>query len=119
VPGLSDNIQVYSIVGRFLEHSRIFFFRNGSANSLDGKLYFGSADWMRRNINDRVETTVPVLDPALKKRILDILMLQLNDHSQRWRLETDGTYTLLRDPNIVDAQGSQARIMQLTRERVI
>ncbi len=65
IPGVSETIEVRSIVGRFLEHSRIFVFANGGAR----EVYLGSADWMGRNLDHRVETIVPVLDPALQEQI--------------------------------------------------
>ena len=60
VPGLSDNIRVISVIGRFLEHSRIFYFRNGADDPVDGEFYIGSADWMYRNLLARVEAVVPI-----------------------------------------------------------
>ncbi len=79
VPGLKDiseNIEVLSIVDRFLEHARVFVFHNGG----DKRVFLSSADWMERNLSNRIETTFPVYDPDLKKEILDILDLQLNDN---------------------------------------
>ena len=70
VPGVSENIRVISIVGRFLEHSRIFYFGNGGKP----KVYLGSADWMPRNLFRRVEVVFPVLDPGLRKRITDVIL---------------------------------------------
>ena len=70
VPGVSENIRVISIVGRFLEHSRIFYFGNGGKP----KVYLGSADWMPRNLFRRVEVVFPVLDPGLRKRITDVII---------------------------------------------
>lgn len=119
VAGLSENIRVYSIIGRFLEHSRAFFFRNGAADPLDGVLYIGSADWMRRNINDRVEVTVPIRDRNLKQRVLDTLAIQLNDPAERWELGADGRYTLVAGNPDGENISSQSRIMQLTRERIL
>ncbi|RMH69718.1 MAG: polyphosphate kinase 1 [Gemmatimonadetes bacterium] len=89
VPGISDNIRVKSIVGRFLEHSRIFYFRNGG----DERVYLGSADWMPRNLDRRVETVFPVEDPRLKRRITDeILITTLKDNVKSYELKSDGTY---------------------------
>ena len=116
VPGLSENIQVFSIVGRFLEHARAFYFRNASEDPIDGDLYIGSADWMRRNINDRVETIVPIQERSLKKRVWEIIQLQLQDTVQRWTLNADGTYVLLRS-DAVPENSSQAKLMQLSRDR--
>jgi polyphosphate kinase len=87
VPG--ENIRVTSIVGRYLEHSRIFYFKNAPR---DQQVYLGSADLMRRNLRNRVEVVFPVLDPAIQRRTLRILMTSLRDNQQAWELQTDGTY---------------------------
>ncbi len=92
VKGLSENIEVTSIIGRFLEHSRIFYFRNGSEDSVDGMFYFGSADWMGRNLHARVEAITPVLDPDLKMRLWHLLDYCLVEQRLAWRLLEDGTY---------------------------
>ncbi len=102
VPG--DNIRVTSIVGRYLEHSRIFFFRNAPR---DQQVYLGSADLMRRNLHNRVEVVFPVLDPAIQQRVLRILMTSLRDNQQAWELQTDGTYRRIAptvDEPIVNSQ---------------
>ena len=88
VPGLSENITVCSIIGNFLEHSRIFFFENSG----DQKLFIGSADWMPRNLDRRVEILFPVEDEKLKERLLHILDVQLNDNVKAHFLQPDGTY---------------------------
>ena len=89
IAGVSDNIQVTSIVGRFLEHSRIFYFRNGG----DEEIYMGSADLMPRNINRRVETLFPLSDPALVEHVkTTILATYLADTVKARRMQTDGTY---------------------------
>jgi polyphosphate kinase len=89
VPGVSDNIQVRSIVGQFLEHTRVFYFHNGG----DFELYLSSADWMGRNFFQRVETAFPVEDKKLRQRILkDGLELYLQDNSEAWVLQKDGEY---------------------------
>ena len=89
IEGLSDNISVRSVVGRFLEHSRIFYFyANGSM-----KMYLSSADWMDRNFFRRIELAFPVLDPRLKRRLLkEGLMPYLADNSQAWKMDADGRY---------------------------
>ncbi|MGP6159063.1 MAG: polyphosphate kinase 1 [Vulcanimicrobiaceae bacterium] len=89
IPGVSETIRVRSIVGRFLEHSRIFVFENAG----EREVYMGSADWMGRNLDRRVETIVPVLDPAIRKRIVDEIIgtLQADNVKTRW-LRPDGTY---------------------------
>ena len=93
VPGLSENIQVRSVVGRYLEHSRIFHFGAGHTDPVDGEWYIGSADWMHRNLNDRVECTTPVRDPVARARLLEIFEIMLADKTNAWDLESDGSYT--------------------------
>ena len=89
VPGLSENISVRSIVGRFLEHSRIFMFHNDDANDV----YLASADWMNRNLFRRVEVAFPVLNLELKQRVIDEgLKPYLKDNQNAWELDSDGTY---------------------------
>ncbi len=89
VPGLSENISVRSIVGRFLEHSRIFMFHNDDANDV----YLASADWMNRNLFRRVEVAFPVLNLDLKQRVIDEgLKPYLKDNQNAWELDSDGTY---------------------------
>src|SRR5215471_12593876 len=89
LPGVSENIRVSSIVGRFLEHSRIFYFRNGG----DEEIYLGSADLMPRNLNRRVELLFPVLDDSLRRRIRDeILGTYLLDNVKARRMQPDGSY---------------------------
>ncbi|MES2536429.1 MAG: polyphosphate kinase 1 [Pseudomonadota bacterium] len=89
VPGLSDNIKVRSIVGRYLEHTRIFYFRNALAHDV----YLASADWMSRNLFRRVEVAFPVLDRALKKRVIaEGLRPYLKDNMDAWELDSRGVY---------------------------
>ena len=89
VPGLSENIRVRSVIGRFLEHSRIFYFRNDEAHDV----YLASADWMDRNFFRRIEVCFPVLDKKLKKRVIDEgLMAYLHDNCQAWDMDGDGHY---------------------------
>ncbi len=91
VPGLSENITVRSIVGNFLEHSRIFYFYNDGFEDI----YMGSADWMPRNLNKRVEITFPVEDPTIKERIKEILKVQLADTLKSHIMQPDGSYEKL------------------------
>jgi polyphosphate kinase len=89
IEDLSENIRVMSIVGRFLEHSRIFYFRNGG----DEEIYIGSADWMARNLDRRIEVIVPIRVPALCHSLrTDVLELLLKDNCQSWDLQSDGRY---------------------------
>ena len=89
VPGLSENIKVRSIVGRFLEHSRVFYFANGG----DEELYIGSADWMARNLKHRIEVVTPVSDPESKQYLKDVLLdAYLRDNLGARELQTDGRY---------------------------
>lgn len=89
IPGLSDNITVRSLVGRFLEHSRVFWFANGGRE----EIYIGSADWMPRNLNDRVELMVPVEDPDLRVRLKKMLDAELADNQKAHVMQPDGTWT--------------------------
>jgi polyphosphate kinase len=88
IPGLSENVRVISVVGRFLEHARIYYFRNGGAP----EYYIGSADLMKRNLESRVESVVPVEDPALQESLRFVLDAQLGDSRSAWDMQADGTY---------------------------
>ncbi len=88
IPGISENISVRSIVGNFLEHSRIFYFHNGGAE----EVYMGSADWMPRNLDKRVEILFPVEDPKLKEAVKHILQVELDDTIKARLLKSDGSY---------------------------
>jgi len=93
LPGLSEHIRVRSIVGRFLEHERIYYFCNGGQE----EVYLGSADWMERNFDRRVETIFPIDDPTSKERLINqILLMNLLDNTQRWELGPDGSYARLK-----------------------
>jgi polyphosphate kinase len=93
VPGVSDNIQVRSVMGRFLEHSRVFYFHNAGQS----EVYISSADWMPRNFFRRVEIATPVDDPVLRARVIDeSLERYLADNTQAWVLQKDGSYRRLK-----------------------
>ncbi|HUQ19493.1 MAG TPA: polyphosphate kinase 1 [Gemmatimonadaceae bacterium] len=94
IPGVSENIRVISIIGRFLEHSRVYYFANGG----EGEFYFGSSDWMPRNFDRRVEAVTPVLDLTLHPKLRALFALCLADNRQVWELSSDGTYCQ-RHPN--------------------
>ena len=87
IRGLSENIRVRSVIGRFLEHNRIFHFKSSDS------VYLASADWMDRNFFRRIEVSFPVLDPKLKRRVLlEGLKIYLDDNSQAWEMDSDGHY---------------------------
>jgi polyphosphate kinase len=95
LPGVSESIRVISIVGRFLEHSRAFYFQNGG----DEEVYIGSADWMPRNLERRIEAVTPIDDPADRQTLRDLLLLMWDDNRQAWELRADGRYEQRRPPS--------------------
>ncbi|MFK7961776.1 MAG: polyphosphate kinase 1 [Phycisphaerales bacterium] len=122
VPGMSERIRVTSVLGRFLEHSRIFYFGGGATDPLDGEFWIGSADWMYRNLHNRVEAICPVELRHHRERLWEILSIELEDQRQAWEMQPDGTYVQRMpdqslpadDPRVI---GSHARLMQLARAR--
>ena len=92
IPGLSDSIEVISIVDRFLEHARLMYFRHGG----DNVIFISSADWMPRNLDRRVELLVPVNDPTIRKTLRDTLQLYFRDNQNSWRMLPDGSYERVR-----------------------
>lgn len=88
VKGVSENIRVISVIGRFLEHSRVFYFHNGGSE----EVYLGSADWMTRNLSRRVEAIAPIEEPSLAADLHEILGIMLADNRQAWDLQSDGSY---------------------------
>jgi polyphosphate kinase len=93
VPGCTDHIRVVSVIGRFLEHSRIYYFQNGHDDPHEGDYFIGSADWMERNLSRRVEAIAPIEATPLRQRLWQILQTMLADRRQAWDMHSDGTYT--------------------------
>ena len=97
IEGISDNIKVYSIIGKYLEHSRIFYFEHSTP-----KVFIASADWMPRNLEKRYELMIPIYEEALKDKLHDMLNLQINDNVLAWELQADGEYD-----NITPKEGAK------------
>ncbi|MCB0355818.1 MAG: polyphosphate kinase 1 [Bdellovibrionales bacterium] len=119
-PGLKDkseNIRVISVVDRFLEHSRIYFFSNGHENPFAGNFYIGSADWMGRNLERRIEVCAPILNKDLKKQVLFILSTMLSDRKQAWEMQSDGSYKQLKSSGSKEDLSGQYQLMAYYRER--
>jgi polyphosphate kinase len=106
LPGVSENIRVISIIGRFLEHSRIYYFHNGG----DEKIFIGSADWMTRNLDRRVEVITPIEDPEISKDLQEILGIMLSDNRQAWDMQPDGQY-IQRCPRTQEEEQSTQQIL--------
>lgn len=113
IPGVSENIRVRSIVGNFLEHSRIFYFYNDGFEDV----YMGSADWMPRNLDKRVEITFPVEDDTLKQEIIDILQLQLNDTLKAHILQPNGREYAKQDLRGLEKIGAQDELCKQALNR--
>ena len=114
VTGLSENIRVRSILDRFLEHSRVFWWRNGGSDLL----YLSSADWMPRNLNRRIECCFPILDPDIKERITkELLPIELADNTFAWELSSSGQYHLLRPQRGQTPRRAQQEFIDHTRMR--
>jgi polyphosphate kinase len=112
IKGLSENIRVLSIVDRFLEHSRIYYFRSGRRD----RIYFSSADWMPRNFYNRFEIAFPILDPLLKRYVKSVILKgSLEDRVKAWQLQPDGTYLKARPSSPSAAIRSQSRFISLAR----
>jgi polyphosphate kinase len=111
VPGLSDSIEVFSVLGRFLEHGRIYGFENDGAP----EYFFGSADWMKRNLDRRVETIAPVREPILVAEIEEILTVAENDNHSAWDMQADGTYVRRRPKDGEEGRPSQTVFIDLVR----
>ena len=109
VPGVSDNIRVISIIGRYLEHSRIYYFQNGG----DATVLIGSADWMTRNLDRRVEVITPIEDPDISKDLQEILGIMLADNRQAWDMQPDGSYKQRRPQVGTEAESTQQILMDM------
>jgi polyphosphate kinase len=109
LPKFSDNIRVISIIGRFLEHSRIFYFHNNGKE----EIYIGSADWMTRNLSRRVEAVTPIESPELFKDLQEILGVMLADNRKAWELQSDGTFIQRKPPKESETQSSHDIFMEM------
>ncbi len=112
--GRSERLRVISIIGRFLEHSRLYYFRNGAVDPLDGEFYMGSADMMHRNLYARVEAIVPILERNLKEKCWEMLQICLKDQRQTWDMNSEGQFQQRKgaDP------GVHQTLMNLSKSRV-
>ncbi len=113
VPGLSETIRVASVVGRYLEHSRIYRFENGG----DAQFFIGSADWMKRNLNRRVETITPVEDPAVREELDAILRVYEEDNASAWDGRPDGTYVRRRPAEGEERREAQEVFIRRAKDR--
>lgn len=114
IPGVSENIRVFSVLGRFLEHTRIYYFRNGGHE----EYYIGSADCMSRNLDSRVEVLVPVEGIAERATIRELLDLQFDDQRGGWMMRPDGSYEQRSTTAEVGAESSQAQLISVAEEAV-
>jgi polyphosphate kinase len=119
VPGLTEHVRVLSVIGRFLEHSRIYYFQNEKEDPLQGDYFIGSADWMERNLSRRVEAITPVEAPPLRQRLWQILQVMLKDYRQAWDMQPDGSYIQRvppadAPPNGPEQVGTHKALMALT-----
>ena len=114
IPGLSDNVRVVSIVGRFLEHTRIYYFRNGG----DEEYYIGSADLMKRNLEGRVEVLAPVEDAESRQDLRLLLDAQLSDRRSGWDMQSDGTYLQRQPVDGTDRRGCQQVLISVAETRL-
>ncbi|UCH27748.1 MAG: polyphosphate kinase 1 [Trueperaceae bacterium] len=114
VEGVSENIHVRSVVGRFLEHSRAFYFRHGGEENL----YLGSADWMQRNLNGRIETIFPLEEPRLKKKVMQVFDLLLRDNEKARVLRSDGTYCHPKRKPGQNRLNAQDKLLEISARRL-
>jgi polyphosphate kinase len=113
IPGLSENIRVISVIGRFLEHSRIFYFHNNGKP----EYFMGSADWMTRNLDRRVEAITPVEAPKLVEELQDILDIMLADNRQAWDMDSEGVFTQRRPTKGEEERGTHKMLMEYYLKR--
>ncbi len=114
IPGLSENVRVLSIVGRFLEHARVLYFRNGG----NEEFFIGSADCMKRNLDSRVEVYAPVESAPLREQLHQMLELQLSDRRSAWEMQSDGSYVQRRPENRKESRNSQELMIEQTEKRL-
>ncbi|MBD2139317.1 polyphosphate kinase 1 [Anabaena sp. FACHB-1237] len=114
LPNISENIRVISIIGRFLEHSRIYYFHNNGQE----EIYIGSADWMRRNLDRRVEVITPIKDPDIAKDLQEIMGIMLADNRHAWELQPDGSYIQRVPCDNLSAANSQQILMSMALRSV-
>ena len=114
IPGLSENIRVISLVGRFLEHSRIFYFKNNGQE----QYYIGSADIMKRNLERRVEVITPVESPVLQAQLREIINLQLADRRSAWDMQPDGTYVQRKPESRDERRSAQEQLIEKSEKRL-
>jgi polyphosphate kinase len=120
IQGRTENIRIRSIIGRFLEHSRVFYFASGSDDPAEGRYFIGSADWMYRNLSKRVEVVTPVLAREPKEKLWEVLNIFLHDQREAWTLAPDGAYSQLHPSEGASefaAIGTHAALMELARRR--
>jgi polyphosphate kinase len=120
VPGHTEHIRIRSIIGRFLEHSRIFYFANGAQDPADGEYFIGSADWMFRNLSKRIEVVTPIFAAGPKQRLWEILDICLRDQREAWVLDGEGKYEQLRPASGSigpEANGTHQTLMNLALAR--
>ena len=119
--GFSESVRIRSIIGRFLEHSRIFYFAGGSADPLQGDFFIGSADWMFRNLSGRLEVIAPVIARSARERLWEILDVSLRDQRQAWLMSSDGGYTQLHAETRVpgaESLGTHETLIAMTKRRL-
>ena len=112
IKGMSENIRVISVVGRFLEHSRVFYFRNGKKDPIEGDFFIGSGDWMYRNLHRRVECTAPIYSRAIKESIWHVFEVMLSDSTLAWELNSKGEYQKVKGQGL---KGTHQTLMEFSK----